>query len=319
MLKKIKQLFHRIVVWQQTPRKHKPNDDTETVCLNCGETFASNYCPYCGQSRITTRITPGNGLKIFLDTWGLGTNSYTRTVCDLLTRPGYMISDFLKGRRRPYFPPFKTLLVTGSILAITFAICGGFNEEAERDYQKSKQVFKSDITSNEEKEAKKDASLKETDPETKEIKKKINDAFDKFDLYFNNYDDWARRNIILNQMIVHIVFAFFSFYIFRKSPRYPNMNLAENIITQVYFCCQLGVLTTFYVIYEGLTKSYPTADLSDTLTFLVLAYDYKQLHGFGVIRTLWKTALLYLFTLSTLVILMILTVVFVGVFAAILG
>lgn len=82
------------------------------VCANCNYTFAGNFCPRCGQSRhggnrLTIRLT----LKRAFDVWGLGNRSLPRTILHLFYRPGFMIQDYLKGKRQAYFPPFKILFL----------------------------------------------------------------------------------------------------------------------------------------------------------------------------------------------------------------
>ena len=52
-----------------------------------------------------------NLLENFLDIWGFGSRPMFRTIAQLFTRPGYMMSDYLRGHQPLYFPPFKMLVV----------------------------------------------------------------------------------------------------------------------------------------------------------------------------------------------------------------
>ena len=314
MLKKIKTYWQRLILWQQTSPQIKEKNTTETVCLNCGETFASNFCPNCGQSRKMERITLKKALRIFLDTWGLSTHGMLFTIWQLIARPGYMIKDYLEGHRQNYFPPFKTLLVVGTAFAITFALAGGFNESAMQhraaemeELNKNVEGFDDDIpdTLQDEYEI---AARKRINEVSKEDIRLINRFTEK-------YTEWSERNKVLHQMLLHTVFAFLACYIFRKSPRYPKMNLAENIIAQVYICAQMGFVATMIVIYEWLTQPHPTGTIPLGLSFAIFVYDFKQLYGFGLLRTIWKTLLTHLLFLALIIAFIILGVIIIGLHA----
>lgn len=84
-------------------KKHK--------CLNCGNIFVGNFCPCCGQSGYTQRtIKFGGLLKHICFTMVKFGSGMGRTLIDLLWRPGFMIRDYLVGRRVMYASPFLALL-----------------------------------------------------------------------------------------------------------------------------------------------------------------------------------------------------------------
>jgi hypothetical protein len=81
------------------------------ACLNCGETLLGPYCWNCGQEdldlhrplRQLAREATGDLLN--LDTRLL------RTLGPLFFRPGFLIREYLTGRRVPYVPPLKMFLL----------------------------------------------------------------------------------------------------------------------------------------------------------------------------------------------------------------
>ena len=84
-------------------------------CCNCGAEFEGIYCPQCGQKATVQRITMRRALQSFLtQVIGLQAN-LPRTLIDLLYRPGYLISDYLSGKRRHYSNPFSTILLLATI------------------------------------------------------------------------------------------------------------------------------------------------------------------------------------------------------------
>lgn len=96
---------------------HTPPDTTEkATCLNCGTTFNGNFCPRCGQSRKVSNIK-FNWFKFGNFYYFKG--AYKRTLWELLYRPGYMMRDYLRGRRIIYVSPFK---IAFKIIAIAVVL-----------------------------------------------------------------------------------------------------------------------------------------------------------------------------------------------------
>lgn len=95
-----------------------PANEEPCTCLNCGTTYTGNYCNRCGQSRRTSRYRLSNALKNILGGLTNIDNGFGRTLLDLLYRPGYMIRDFIGGKRRLYFRPFQTLFILAALYII---------------------------------------------------------------------------------------------------------------------------------------------------------------------------------------------------------
>lgn len=91
-------------------------DETERKCSNCGHHYSGRICPQCGQAGTWSRYTWKQAILNLLDIWGLGNRPMFRTLRELYTRPGYMIRDYLNGRRQFYFPPFKLVAVAVVLL-----------------------------------------------------------------------------------------------------------------------------------------------------------------------------------------------------------
>lgn len=99
-----KSLYQRIISWMQNPYS---TPDTSTwekhTCKNCATEYTGNYCPQCGQSCKVERFTIKSVISNIMELWGWGNRSMPRTLLHLFTRPGFMINDYLAGRRQPYF------------------------------------------------------------------------------------------------------------------------------------------------------------------------------------------------------------------------
>ena len=112
--KNIQQIMREGLIPQQT-------EHSEGIqrCHNCDMEFEGAYCPRCGQRASVQRITMKRALSSFLtQVVGLQAN-LPRTLFDLLYRPGYLVSDYLSGKRRHYANPFSTILLLATIFILT--------------------------------------------------------------------------------------------------------------------------------------------------------------------------------------------------------
>ncbi|HEX9207579.1 MAG TPA: DUF4286 family protein [Steroidobacteraceae bacterium] len=79
-------------------------------CLNCGEVLTGQHCSHCGQ-RARVRVLSLTGLlrDLFGDLVDFDSRIW-RTIFPLAFRPGLLTSEFLRGRRTYYTPPFRMYL-----------------------------------------------------------------------------------------------------------------------------------------------------------------------------------------------------------------
>lgn len=312
MFESAKEVFHRIVTWQKRPIQVPEYVTEETVCKNCGETFHSTYCPRCGQSRNTPRLGSKSALRIFLDTWGLGTHGLLRTIWHLFARPGYMIGDYIDGRRQLYFPPFKTLFVIGTAFALIFALGGGFSEEAVQERRQNIVSFKEGFNEAINKD-KGTSPFIEGEQKANLEKEQFLSDLKTIDVYWQKYQEWQQHNRVTDQLLMHIIFALLAWRLFRKSPRRPNLNFSENVVAQVYICAQMGVLAIATMLIQMPFTPYPTGSIHAGASFLLFIYDFKQLYGYSLGRTVWKVLLMHMLFMALTVMFFIFVVLAIGV------
>ena len=98
-------------------RYPKPIDQLEVgACENCEHTFQGHFCPNCGQEVAEFNRPFG---FILYDTFGNFFAFDTRllkTFKHLLFKPGFITSEFFKGRRARYSPPVRILVFLSFIL-----------------------------------------------------------------------------------------------------------------------------------------------------------------------------------------------------------
>ena len=123
--------------WQENPFDYTNHSEHTTRCANCGTEFHDNFCPRCGQKAGTGPIGWNTVKQGILILWGMDTRSLSFTLIQLLLRPGYMVRDYLSGKRQVSFPPVKMLFIVAiaNVLASRLhTMLYGSTAEAE-DYQ----------------------------------------------------------------------------------------------------------------------------------------------------------------------------------------
>lgn len=125
---KIRQCWTRFCDWRSRVRERQRTGnvnrdlvvevDETCVCKNCGHTFQSRHCPNCGQEADTQRITMKSAIHNLVVTLIGGDSVFLRTCGNLLYRPGFMVRDFLCGKRTRYFRPVQMLLCLVTIYAL---------------------------------------------------------------------------------------------------------------------------------------------------------------------------------------------------------
>lgn len=88
------------------------------VCKNCGHKYEGKYCNHCGQSAKTQRIDG----KFLWEDIQHGILHYDKgivfTIKQLYLKPGYVIRDYIAGKRVHHFRPISLCIV----LATTYAL-----------------------------------------------------------------------------------------------------------------------------------------------------------------------------------------------------
>ena len=87
-------------------------------CLNCGETFISNYCPNCGQPASTGRVTFKDTLSSFLSSAFSLEGPLMFTIKSLTLNPGRVFHEFLAGKRKTYYKPVPFFILMAAVYII---------------------------------------------------------------------------------------------------------------------------------------------------------------------------------------------------------
>ena len=115
----MKQYYRRFCRWQQEELHYvNRHEDSVQHCHNCGTEFADNFCPRCGQRAEVGRVGWRSVRENVALLWGMDSRSLSYTLFQLLTRPGYLVRDYISGRRQVSFPPVKMLVIVSLFMVI---------------------------------------------------------------------------------------------------------------------------------------------------------------------------------------------------------
>lgn len=86
--------------------------DNINTCLNCGTELKGKFCYTCGQKK----IEPSERRFIFFVKQFFGSaffleNNFLKNVLYLLIKPGFLVKEFVEGRRKRYMAPFSLFLL----------------------------------------------------------------------------------------------------------------------------------------------------------------------------------------------------------------
>ena len=250
----LQEKYHRFRQWQRQPFEYHDSHDHHGCC-NCGAVSENNYCPRCGQKAAYGPITWHSVWQGIMDVWGVGTRSLPYTLWQLLWRPGYLIRDYISGKRQVSFPPVKMLVVMAVLVVLVYGLLGiGFEAEVENESgNNAVQGFL------------------------------MGDFYD----WMSNHIEWA----VLAGFSMFIVPVWF---LFRTAPRLPRHTLPQGFFIQVFvgvqFLLYMLIVTLVFDLIPSLSGSGDEA--AGFMVMLVLPLmlwcDYKQLFGYGWWGTLWR-------------------------------
>lgn len=276
---KIKEYWARYTAWQRDPM-HIIGTAQETAtpalkqhrCSNCYTKFDSDYCPNCGQKHNVGRMTWASIWQGIMDLWGLGTRSLPYTLWQLIWRPGYLIGDYISGRRQMSFPPIKMLVF---VALFTYLVINWIDPSGSST--------SSTVTSNIE-----------------------------FDSFIDYIEEQLSRHYDLAALVICSFFILPTYLIFRYAPRCTRHTLPEGFFIQIYnavvMLMWLVALFILYACYEAVfDESYVFFYLVVSTIVFIEYRIYLQLFGYGYSATLWRfvvvllmaLVLMFIFYLST--------------------
>ena len=231
-------MFRRFRAWQVEPF-HYENAVEQHTCANCGQAYEGDFCPICGQKNDEGRVSWKSVGQEMIKIWGMESRSLLSSVLQLLGRPGYLIGDYISGRRQVCYSPVSMLFVMAVIVSLVLRLAGVtvVNESALEDVD--------------------------------------NAALGRAVIWMVNHLGWGM--LILTAFLILPTWL-----LFRYAPKHPRHTLPEGIYIQLF-------MSTLVLLFFVLSQAF-----AGWLLWLVPVYyfiAYRQLFGYGIWGTLWRTAL----------------------------
>lgn len=282
---KTKDFFKSIDLWQQNFRPVIKHSEVENACKNCGLHYHGSFCPDCGQTSKTKRFTLHNALMMTLEVWGMGNRSMPRTLLELIVRPGYMIKDYLNGRRISYFPPVKMLFVFCIFLSFALWVLPIDYLDDLSNLETGTVVF---------------------GEESKNAPKISLEVL--FVSLLQSMTTWFDNHKVVELLTIHLFIIISTALCFRKTSDGNKLTLTEHFFSQMYIASQMMLISILYLFFTLEYSMFDVYPLPLLAMFCIYIYDYKQLFGWGWIRTVFKTTLVFLLTFLGFVLLFIILI-----------
>ena len=260
MINNHKEKYKQFKTWQQTPFEVAPMSDEERVCATCETEYRGNFCPRCGQSaKVESRMSAGKTLLLVIDVWGLGNRGMFRTLRDLILRPGYLICDYLKGKRSAYFPPFKLLFL---LTTLSLLIGHGFNIFHEN--------YKEEMNA---------VAMGENEVESSSA------AFMGLVNWINNIVQFQNDYPAIFQLCYMAVGSYFLFIFFRKSEILGKITFSEFFIGLTY-------MVDMFILYMCIIRFFGFFGMNTIYwSWVPLLYliPLKQMSGYSIGKTIFRS------------------------------
>ncbi len=270
-----KSRLRRFRIWQRTGRKTYSRIAAmpeEHKCLNCETVFNGNYCPVCGQSAKEKRLSFAD---IFSNLMGIILNmekGFLYTVLCLILRPGYMMRDYISGRRIRYTRPVQLLFIMATLsVALNCLLDNSFNAsdmevrvmpQVLHDSLPLDTLYDSLANLDDSKTTNLLSISYDNSSESKKIEQFIKGAF-----------QWIADNLGLATLMFLPFLLLPMFLSFRKTKAGVKLCLTEFFFVTIYICDQ------WYLLYL-ITYPLPSSTLLLLMFFpIVFICDCRQVFG----------------------------------------
>lgn len=312
------------------------------TCLNCNNTYTGNYCNRCGQGKEVTRLSFRHGLKNIVGGLSHMEHGFWGTLMELLYRPGYMINDFIKGKRVHHLGPFHALFLLAAIyiLLVKFVDPNALAHEDANENQteqittvRNQLQQRLDTTKNVQQKAaimQLQKYLNTTESSSKSIDKKdtvevksentIEDLAENqgqvyerisqklshipfFQKVWDLLHHWAHGNKAASIIVTLPLFALATRMAFRKRVYLPNLNTTEHLFIQAYIASQILLISCIYFPFNGKAQLNELYDIPYWLIFIIFWWDYKQLFRSTWTKSFIRTILMFWYSLLIIILL----------------
>ena len=250
-----------------------------TTCLNCGTEFQGHFCPECGQSAetgpFTMKFIYENLLSAFISKDG----GIWFTLKNLFTRPGAMIVEILKGKRRRYFSPFPMLFFVLTVYILLASLTG-----SRDNYRQAEQTY-SNIEINKHDDSTEQSTDVEESYDFTERYNQVKKLFGNCLKFYNNH-----YTVIFMLTLPLFFFAARVCYGKNNRRRYYRAEylvaITYSMVMVVLYRCISSLVFLFSKSAEGW--------MGTLIPFVIVAAFtacFRKMLGFSIRKTVWRSLL----------------------------
>ena len=92
----------------------------EKICLNCNARVEGRYCHICGQENVETRESAWHLVTHFFQDITHYDGKFFSTLRLLISRPGFLSAEYIRGRRAAYLNPVRMYVFTSAFFFLLF-------------------------------------------------------------------------------------------------------------------------------------------------------------------------------------------------------
>lgn len=97
------------------------------ICKNCSTEFEGKFCNQCGQKNFEGRVTTKETVHNFFHAFTHVDSGMLYLIKELSYRPGFVVKDYLEGKRKKHFNPLQFLVIAVAVstfLAVNLNLFG---------------------------------------------------------------------------------------------------------------------------------------------------------------------------------------------------
>jgi hypothetical protein len=110
----------------------------EKICANCNSKIHTEYqfCPHCGQENRNLNIPITHLFGELIEGFLHFDSKSLRTIRKLIIKPGFLTSEFIRGRRKQYVPPIRLYIFISFLFFLLLALPDGKHGSSEEENSK---------------------------------------------------------------------------------------------------------------------------------------------------------------------------------------
>ena len=236
-------------------------------CANCGNKLEGSFCHHCGEKVISEKdFSLFTIFKNAVDSFVNLDGKIFKTAISLFSKPGFLVKEYIEGRRVPYMKPFQVFIWCNVIFFFFLGTFDIFLIPSKWFFGYYSQGHIQELVT--------------------EISNKKGITVDELAFL---YDQAVTTNSKLFIILIAPILAF-STYFFAKG---PEKQYGKHLIFALYLLSFFLVLTVISsAIIRNIPFHFPNAIVNSSVVLIFIFYIYKSLQQFltqNIILRIWNT------------------------------